>query len=155
MPFTALDPATEAALQNVPAEFINVGRSNESYWELLDELWATKREFVIVEQDIVVRPSTIGGFRVCDRLWCCAKYPYLDGMFMGLGCCRFKTELMVDWPDVLDEVAEYHDSNHSRKHWCVVDHALSMALAARGVHPCDRHGDVGHRKGPPSHGCCP
>lgn len=155
VPFTALSPETAAALDDVPYEAVDVSQSDHAYWDLLSDLWDRREPFAIVEQDIVVNPDTIVGFEACVNDWCIARYPYLAGMYGGLGCVRFREPIMRNVPDAMLRVAEFNYPGHGLKHWCTLDAGLQRLLAARGQRMCHDHQPVGHLHKVPSHGCIP
>lgn len=134
--------------------FVNVAGSDTAYWELLADLWAAKVDFCVVEQDIVVNADTLDSFEACEEVWCGAAYPYLGGTYVGLGCVRFRAELMRLRPDVMNLAGEFTNATHCRRHWCTTDHALIQQLGGHG-RVCRAHGVVEHLGDKyPSHECC-
>jgi hypothetical protein len=152
-------PETTDALHRAHEGFVcaYVGDDDYAYQRLLRELWAKGEAFAIVEQDIVVEPSTLQTFRACPKLVCCATYPYLKSeRYAGLGCVRFSTQLLRAAPDVMERVAEYSDAQHPAGHWCATDAWLQRELVKRRVGRCVApHGNVGHLHRNPSHQCVP
>lgn len=137
-------------------EVIDVSGSDTAYFDLLNQLWTAGDEFALVEQDIVVRPSTFASFERCPNPWCAAPYPYLgSSTYAGLGCTRFRSEILAAHPDLMDDVALHNYEGHCPKHWCTLDAAIQRELGKRGRHVCLRdHLPVGHLHDTPTHGCC-
>ncbi len=161
VPFTEMAPATAAALDatSAPWEAVDVSSDDESYWRLLRDLWADSETFLIVEHDIVVRPSTVVEMAMCPSQWCAARYPYFNGNHAGMGCAKFGTSLLRALPDAIGEIGDRFDGSHPRRHWCRLDAWLTRLLHQRGIPLCTNHAPVGHvRSFPgtvkPSHGCC-
>lgn len=157
VPFTHVAPETAQALAGIGyhVEFVDVSGSDTAYWELLAGLWEGGETFVLVEQDVKVAPGTLDGLEACPNAWCAATYPYLGSRdYAGLGCTKFAVEFCAQHPDLVEVAGRYEDELHAPRHWCVQDAAIQMELRRRGVWPCLEHGRVGHRDGPPSHGCC-
>lgn len=153
-PFSKLKPETRAALKGFRVDYVNVGHSITAYWELLSGLWRTGATFAVIEQDIVVNKDTIPNFARCKNLWCCAPYPYLGSpTYAGLGCTRFRSELMKAHPDLMDDVALHVYPGHCARHWCTLDAAIQRELWARKRHACLAHTPVGHISTGVSHGC--
>lgn len=156
-PATNLMPQTRAALDLSGYEWTerDVSASDESYWELLNELWHSGEDFVIVEQDIVIDQFALPAFAECGAEWCANGYPYLRGAnYAGLGCTRFKASLTERFPDLMDRVAEFDYPGHGPKHWCTLDAAMQNQLHMAQQWP-HLHGIVGHLHSWPTHGCVP
>ena len=142
------------ALKDRRAEYFDVGTRDEAYFDLLAELWEAAEDFCIVEHDIQVSGDTIDEFERCPQLWCCAPYPYQgDQLYQGLGCMRFRRELMLAEPDLLRVVGERSWADHPLKHWCIMDAGIQRSLWPLGHQP-HPHSPVGHEHTTPSHGCC-
>jgi hypothetical protein len=151
-----LAPEVIWALQEAEVEFelVNVAHSDFAYYHLLCGLWKLAEPFTIVEHDIVVRPDVLASFDNCAHEWCAASYPYLRSNYWGLGCTRFRRELLQRFPDVMEEVGRYESPRHIPGHWCILDQALTASLRARRVDWPHTHGDVGHLgDGLPAHHC--
>ena len=154
VPYTRIAPETLKALRKtgLPFQMVRVG-DDDRYWNLLSRLWGEGEDFAIVEHDIVVGPRTLKSFDGCPEEWCVAPYPFLHRLCSGLGCTRFRGELLRRYPDVLDEVAEVdHPLFPGTKNWRTLDACIRDRLWERGVVRC-RHRPVGHVG---LHGCdCP
>lgn len=46
------------------------------YGQLLDELWAGRQRFVLLEHDVVPWPGAVDRLMRCPRLWCVHEYPF-------------------------------------------------------------------------------
>ena len=156
-PYTEIEKRTRDGLDSTtyPWEERWVGESLTAYWDLLSGLWKAGETFVIVEHDIVIHPDTIDDLLDCDAPWCAATYPYLDGMYPGLGCMKFDEKLMARLPDLLDQVATFNYPGHGPKHYCTLDAAIQRNLWSSGLWACVNHKSVGHMHRWPGHGCVP
>ena len=153
--YTMLVPEVTRALDasEVDWEGVDVSDSDEAYWELLDDLWSYQADFAIVEHDVVVQSGTLKSFEECPEPWCAAPYPYFVGMYAGLGCVRFRSEVMKAVPGLLGEVAIKADTKHPSKHWCALDSRIQNVLQRHRFGIC-RHDPVLHLGSrEPAHGC--
>lgn len=155
-PFTEIHPMTSEALDasGWPWEKRYVGDSDSAYWELLKELWTPTHDLCVVEHDIVVKRDTIALFEICPEPWCAAPYNFLGrGSYMGLGCVRFRSELIAKTPELIDQVGEMESGPlHPKRHWCSLDSFLQTRLRWLGFKVCE-HPPVQHMHEWPSHGC--
>ncbi len=116
-------------------EEVYVGDDARAYGRLVQRLWAEGDGFILVEQDIVVRPDTIASLIRCPFDWC--GYPYLETPrsepVTGLGCTKFGAGIIrafrrpLEWDPV--------------PVWQNVDVHLAGVLAASGFRE--------HRHAPP------
>ena len=91
-----------ASASGYAVELHDVSGNESNYWRLISAAWReASADLVIVEHDVKVAKDTIAGFDECKRPWCCAGYPYLGGRHIGLGCVRFRRDLMREYPDAL------------------------------------------------------
>jgi hypothetical protein len=161
-------PAVESALRLSGVRYAveTLGAADDAYWALLAGLWDEGEGFLVIEHDIVIRPTTIHELVECPEPWCCAPYPYMGGKgtIIGLGCTKFSTELIAAVPDALARAGEMTDlprapdypvrHDHPPKHWCRLDSRLQRALVDSGSHPHFDHDPVEHLNSRgPSHGC--
>jgi hypothetical protein len=126
---------------------------HSTYCGLLRRLWALHRTFAVVEHDIVVNPDTLDGLRDCPEPWCAAPYPFLSGTHLGLGCVRFRDDLLTRYPDAMERVATMRDATHPPGHWCRLDAWLRNWLNEQGVQVHEHAGLVAHLDPRSSHGC--
>lgn len=145
-------------LSGFTAEVVWVGESDESYWELLAELWASGGGFCIVEHDVVPGPTALASLEACQAEWCAVPYPYLNGMYPGLGCARFRGSLTRRAPLVMEQVATITNSSHGPKHWCTLDAWMQRVIRGQGLAGAHVHNqETAEHLGDqwPSHGCVP
>lgn len=139
--------------------FEDVSASDESYWQLFDELWRKAQTFAIIEHDVVVRPDTLDELEGCEHDWCAFTIPYVGQEYAGLGCAKFTSELIARVPDALAQVAGIPgDATHPPRHWCRLDAWLQGVLEQAGERKHVHGPPLGHRDGEeeyirPSHGC--
>lgn len=156
LPYTKIEPGVEDAIRDsgFEPELVFVGARDIDYFYLLDKLWKGKKTFCVVEQDIIVSPKTLPEMRDCICSWCGAAYNYLGVQtYVGLGCTKFTTELMILQPTLMDWVAHKVYENHSAMHWCTLDAAIQTRLRSLGYRE-HVHTKVLHLHDRPSHGCC-
>lgn len=150
-----LKPETLAAVRNsgLPFEAI-VLEDDSAYHELIARAWAEAKTFIVVEQDIVPHPGALAELLLCPEPWCAFGYEYPPfGLYAGMGCAKFATELLVVLPTAMEETAGWSDATHPAKHWCRVDGWLKQWLIEHGARQ-HVHGQVTHlHKGRPAHDC--
>lgn len=129
----------------------------DSYWQLLANLWSAAEDFVLVEQDIVPHDGVLPAFSDCREPWCTFAYPYDKfGLYHGSGCVRYRHALMRLEPDLIERVAETNGGDlHPSKHWCTLDAFTQMHLTSRGYQQHHHEPPVEHLNPVCSHGCVP
>lgn len=156
VPFASLTAGTVVALTGEQVRYAPMV-SDWSYWELLRDLWADGRSFIIVEHDIVVNETTLDELRVCDHDWCAMPFPYRGNTHAySLACAKFSSALIARHPDLMEAVGQMSDSKHPPGHWCRLDAWIYAELMGRGEsrHDHTRAKPVGHIGAQfPSHGC--
>ena len=124
----------------------------ESYFDLVMALWTQGQDFAIVEHDVEVGPLTLESFESCRELWCAFSYPVFAGDIaenyggpFGLGCCRFRRELLEDFPDAVIRAGE-RDLHpvHPPRSYAVMDSTLTGILRAYGVQVHQHFPNVTH-----------
>lgn len=155
VPYTSLRPETAAALDATgrPWHPADVSGDDTAYFRLLSGLWAAGETFGIVEHDVTVSAEALDSLDGCPADWCSAPYPYVNGLYPGLGCARFRAPLLARCPGVMAEVGVMSGEGHPPRHWCRLDAYLNSALTRRGERQCRDHPAVGHPAGRASHGC--
>jgi hypothetical protein len=97
--------------QHADVEFADVGGSSHAYFDLFAELWHAGETFMLVEHDIVIAPGTVMALEQCDRAWCACPigvtYRHKGSTCAWFQCNRWRRELMVRYPDLLDDVPEH------------------------------------------------
>lgn len=110
---------------------VDLSGSQFNYWELVRQLWSEKRDFVLVEHDIVPPPEFMSGFASCPEPWCVHDYRVHAGLIYesygnpgAFGCVRFRSEIMETAPDALSCLTD--------RTWSHLDGLVADALRARG-----------------------
>ena len=149
-------PETLAALRSQRIQPIMVEmETDHSYFDLLSLLWSQTNDFVIVEQDIVVHRFCLTEFYLCAQPWCSYAYPYMGSLHAGLGCTRFRRELMFQYPDAVKRTSQEETDVHPQNHWCNMDDRLRRVLQNYQVTQHVHSPPVEHLNDMPSHGCVP
>lgn len=128
-----LHPLTEQALARYApdAEMHYVGTRHDAYRELLEEAWAARESFLVVEHDIEIRAGLVEELDACPEPWCAA--PYVVGsdpngfIESSLGCTRFSAELLRDAPQII--------SGLPVRDWRRLDCEISPRLRTAGYEP--------------------
>jgi hypothetical protein len=106
----------------------------EEYFELFVELWRAGDDFALVEHDVEVHAGVLAELEACEHSWCGHSYTVFWGDLWdrygvpGLGCTRFRAELLAELPEVPDLVAVYEEPNHPPRHWMTLDAAVAQVL---------------------------
>lgn len=158
-----LRPEVADALAGWDVAFVDVSGSDTAYWELLSQLWRKGKTFIVVEQDIVVRPDSLSELEECHRPWCSFQVPYVGKVYAGLSCAKFSAALIGRYPTALDRIGKRSDADHPPAHWCRLDSWLQSLLNHGGeemhVHgpPLEHLRDGSEPESPwkvgPAHGC--
>jgi hypothetical protein len=153
-PFTQLRAETVVALHGQEVTYAPM-MTDQSYCELLRDLWHEGKSFIIVEHDIVVTPNTIPELAACENEWCAMAFPYRgEEKAWSLACTKFSASLIAREPGLMEEVGQMSDAKHPPGHWCRMDAWIWQALTRRGVSRCEHQNTVGHVGAQfPSHGC--
>lgn len=139
VPYASLHPATEMVLSDWPNSsvcFVNVGRVEDEYRQVLQALWMHRNDVIIVEQDIVPWPGSLEELWSCMGEWCGFSYKLFGGygVFHGLGCTKIRRSLMAKLPTLWDEPCK----------WDVLDQRLLFAAREIGVEPHHHRPSVIH-----------
>lgn len=161
-----LRPEVVQALTGWDVAFVDVSGSDESYWQLLADVWAKAASFIVVEQDVVVRPDSLDELIECERPWCSFQVPYVGRLYAGLSCAKFSAGLVGRIPDALERVATIErgeDPLHPPCHWCRLDSWLQHVLREEGAEMHVHAPPLGHLRDDsspsapwaiaPAHGC--
>lgn len=118
------------------AEFVELGRRTDAYWELLDGLWAAGDAFVVVEHDIEIHDQVLPEFEACPEPWCVFPYrgPGEVILDQSLGCTRFSAELLEREAGLFRSTADFSDGL-SPKDWRRIDSILLGFLRQAGYVP--------------------
>ena len=126
--------------------------SEESYFELMALLWANGRDFAIVEHDVEVDPDSLDSLDTCPAPWCAFSYPVFAGDIaeayggpFGLGCVRFRRELLEELPQAVQLAGEMNlHPVHRPRSYAVMDSTLTRVLRAHGVQVHQHFPNVTH-----------
>jgi hypothetical protein len=132
------------------AELVEMYRDTD-YARLVINLLSAGEDFVLVEQDVEVRPGFVAGLAECERPWCFHAYafslPYdRVGLVVPLGCTKLRGSI-IGRPALL-----------RRHHWLGFDSHLGEVLVGEGYEAHRHPGDAIHwhdyRSGSTHAGCC-
>ena len=154
VPYTHLTEGVVAALDatGYPYELVEMV-AEDSYWRLLTNLWADGEDFAVVEHDITVHPSVFDELEACPEPWCVYPHEYVQPSYYGMGCVRFRSELLTGAPGVMHSVGERSDHVHPPRHWCSLDKWLQDELPRTGVTMHHHDTVLGHARRKPAHEC--
>lgn len=124
----------------------------ESYFNLLVERWRSRATFAIVEHDIELPAGVLDQFMNCPAAWCAHSYEVFSGDLatayggpFGLGCVRFRSELLHKWPDAVEAAGEMDiHPVHPQRSYAVMDSTLTQVLRSRGEAPHQHFPNVTH-----------
>jgi hypothetical protein len=112
-------------------EYVDVSEDVEAYWRLFALLWAERRDFLLVEHDVVIAPVTIKALEACPEPWCSCYSPALAadyGPEAWFQCNRWRAEVMHALPNV-------PDIEPRLRHWKALDtHLLRRIREGFTVH---------------------
>jgi hypothetical protein len=125
VPYRTLHPVTQMVLsvEPFPIRYVHLPEE-DSYRQLMQQLWREGETVVIVEHDIVPWPGAIEELYGCMGQWCAFSYRLFGGLgiFHGLGCCKISSPLMKKLPNLWDEPTK----------WDVLDQKLYFAAREVG-----------------------
>lgn len=154
-----IEPDTVRALEREGYnwEAVEVSGSATAYTELFEQLWAAQQSFIVVEHDIVPFPGALRELVQCTEAWCAYRYLLAGGLHAGLGCTKFESRLMEQYPDAVTRTWSTGtlDARHPAGHWCRLDDRLTRGVLMNtyGV-PRHVHDEaVEHLRPKASHGC--
>lgn len=126
-------------------EYEDVSGHNEAYATLLENLWATGEDFAIVEHDIEVHEYALQDFMDCREPWCSNEYKVGEALIAyGLGCVRFRKELMEAEPDAIVAHTALGPGLTPARDWRRLDVRTVSTLRTRGYEPCVHEPPVNH-----------
>ncbi len=160
-PNTGIAPETRAALDHCgyPWQPADVSGCGTAYTQLLQKLWREGETFALVEHDIVPWRGALKQLDACDHPWCGFPYPLVlphvpaGVLHAGLGCVRFRAELLRRYPSAVDDTLAEHTEVHPSGFWCNLDDRLTRALTRCGAVRHEHTPAVGHLHPVRSHGC--
>ena len=116
-----------------------VGFGVTDYWQVLGRWWEncgrTRRDLMVVEHDVVVHGDVLRSFDECPEPLCAFTY-WLGGSYgYGLGCTRFRRELIRVHPDAVDRAGHLTtDGLPVVGHWKRMDTRMWQVLGPPHVH---------------------
>lgn len=149
VPHTRIHPLTDVALREVApdAERVFLGSDPIAYSRLLEELWAAREPFLIVEHDIEPTAEALRQALQCECWWSTSPYRGAGKALIdqALGFTRFRSELMGVAPDVVARANRMDDGGPQCPpgHWQRLDARLVSVLRNDGYHP-HHHVEVPH-----------
>lgn len=146
------------------ADWVDVSGSDQAYYRLLAELWASGEDFMLVEHDMELLGGEADAFTACRSPWCTFPYegsqpiytsrgrlnppPRAPRIFRcALGCTRFRAELTAELPDAVAHMARKQHpwgDGFSSTHWRRLDSQLASYLFQHGHKVCEHQPHVIH-----------
>ncbi len=108
----------------------------DSYYELINELWHEGETFTIIEHDIIPWPGAVSELNECSRVWCLC--PYNLNTNSSLGFTKFGEVLLKEHPNILENPSGYDKS------WTRLDWYLTRELFKLGYQPHTHQPNVAH-----------
>ena len=91
-------------IQYVQPELVKVGDAAE-YWTALRDAWAEGKEFIVVEQDVMVWQGAIESLSTCTHDWCTLPTMCHGRMISTtFGCIKFGQQLIERRPGWWDDI---------------------------------------------------
>jgi len=114
------------------AEFYELGLHRDAYYTLFRQLWETGEGWLNVEQDNEIRSDVVLQAETCPEPWCAWEYKGANGgSFAALGCTRFSTELLQEYPDFMANLGIYN--------WQIMDAEIKGRLCGLLGHEAHIH----------------
>lgn len=104
---------------------------------------------MLIEHDIVVHASVFLEFAKCQEVWCAFPYSMSNVVQPGLGCTRFRKELILAEAGVWGAVSRHGNDREvpdglPSKHWLRCDVRLDAELMPKGYMPHVHWPEVEH-----------
>jgi len=139
-------------------DVVHIGPEEHAYYEVLNDRWTicgmAGGDLLIVEGDIVVHDRTLDDFDTCPNAYCASVYWVGASYQYGLGCTRFRAELIRAHPDLLRVAGQRtNDGVPIAYSWKRMDTRLYDEAKERGLlisenpgtaHPCIHEPAVHH-----------
>jgi hypothetical protein len=117
------------------------------YSLFIADIWARGEGFVLVEHDVAPWVGALDQLAACSGDWCMFRYAKGGGLSRGLGCTKFSSRLVREYPDLADE--------WRATHWLMIDGTVGSPVAAvlraedpERMLPCYHTPSVAHARGP-------
>jgi hypothetical protein len=129
VPFVALQPVVKSVLESYKLPFIDYVHlpDDDAYRRLLQRIWHSAQETIIVEHDILPWPGALEELSMCPCRWGTYSYRTLGGTGIAhmLGCAKLGEGLMRELPGIWDAPG----------HWSELDQRLFFAARDAGIEP--------------------
>ena len=132
MPYTTLAPETKAAVEPYAPTLAWTGWGEEAYADLLESVWASGTDVILVEHDVVPAPGVLDEMWACERDWCAVPYRCGTVVTTALGCTKFSAALRHRNPDTINRIQQ--------RAWFNLDSQI--------VYTLHQHGESEHLHGP-------
>lgn len=149
VPYTAIHPATAAALEELApdAEMVDLSGDVFAYQALVERLWADGETFLLWEHDITPTATALAEALSCRCWWSASPYPGPNGVTLWrcFGFTRFRAEMLAATPNAARDAGLRDDSTDvPPRHWLRCDSRLIDVLLVEGYAGPHRHSAVGH-----------
>lgn len=96
-------PETKEALTNFSVEYVKLDNSF-GYYKLMDKLWRERKDFILVEHDVISTPEQVEQLINCKKHdWC--GYGYSENTTeVSFGLCKFTKRHIQQIPDLWDKM---------------------------------------------------
>lgn len=141
VPFTPRNYHPLARATHDGFERVDVSADPVSYYQLVRDLWHTADTFLLVEHDIEINDQALLQAEKCPCVWGTSPYNgpggFGDLLCKSLGFVRFRAELMIDEPDVMQIVGSVRDGGVEipAGDYRRLDVRISQELINRGYEP--------------------
>jgi hypothetical protein len=115
-------------------EMMDVSASDTAYWQLLQELWEQRESFIVIEHDVIPSEEGFQSLASCSQPWCACPIQIISrGMVGTLGCAKFDSSLMEEFPTLMEEVGSSTTGGIVARHWTRLDVRIHEVLTHLGV----------------------
>jgi len=121
-------------------DYVDVSTHEKAYFELIERSWTSESDLCLIEHDLVIHEAVFEEFDTCPEWWCAFPYSMTTCVQPGLGCTRFRKELIMVESDVWGRVARHGNDRDvpdglPSKHWLRCDVRLDAELMPLGYMP--------------------
>lgn len=113
--------------------------SDTAYFDLVEQLWAGRQSFLLVEHDIEINDQALAEAAGCDCWWAVSPYvgPFgpAEPLEESLGFTRFAGELIDAVPGLMARAALTPGGGRIERNWRCLDTRIAGALRAAGHRP--------------------
>lgn len=120
-----------------------------AYCTALELAWAVcanlEQPLTVIEHDIIIHGEVMPTFESCESLACAFPYWIGVGYTFGLGCTRFRPELIQQHPSLITDAANLtNDWSPPARHWKRMDTRIFEELTNRSIQCCQHMPPVEH-----------